>query len=582
MTFLNTRPVIWSPLRLFAGLALGLASSLLPSGAQALSPGRAWVPTTWLLDPYPSVTALGVARFETNDEGRPFFIAETKFAGSSTPLTWNIFAWDDSQWVHGVDTGIPSFEVQQVALSLTSTRHMVWLSPADPFGFARMITTQYTDQGFGSPDTAMFTLTQGTQRSGAASRGRRWVVRSQQRYPIMFPVDPRFTIRTVYSDTFGVWHELPEIGEDEDHCTMAPLADESAIVVYAGESGLGWAVASGDRWVEQGNLDPRPLGSGHPRFAFRHSGGLWLMWSDRRWVHLSSYVNGEWSRGDSIQCAHPAGQTFVPAWNDLTHDAEERPILAWIDLGFGTTFRDVGCVAFPTDSGWTQGEEIPGSDNIFLSPYISKDLNGDVWASWRVRAAEKNRWTHTYVKATSSAPQVAGAGRNRAVTWTLSEPALESWWAVLRGRNGDDLEQVARVQAGATTDMSWTDSSPPGGVLRYRIRRESVDARYRWESEDAFWPPKSGRALKLAHASGASSIDGRLELTGAEAGSFRIAVYDIQGRLVLEHEARADGTGRDTVLLDLSGRSLANGIYFASVRDARGRSTNPLKLVILR
>ena len=379
-----------------------------------------------------------------------------------------------------------------------------------------------------------------------------------------------------------MWHELPQLGVEEFMCTMAPLSDESAIVVYAGESGLGWAVAQGDQWIEQGILDPRPLQAIHPRFAFRHSGGLWLMWSDRRWVHLSSYVNGEWSRGDSIQCIHPSGQTFIPAWNDLTHDAEERPILAWIDVGFGTTFRDVGCVAFPTDSGWTQGEEIPGSDNIFLSPYICQDLNGDVWASWRVRAAVKNRWTHTYVKAISSAPQVAGAGRNRAVTWTLSEPTPQSWWAVLRARNDGPVEQVARLQAGPTVEMSWNDTSPPAGVLRYRIRRESVDARYRWESEEAFWPPKNGRALKLARTSGASSIDGKLELAGAEAGAFHVTVYDIQGRVVVEQIARAGGTGTDTVRIDLGDRGLPNGIYFASVKDASGQVSNPLKLVILR
>ncbi|HET9233392.1 MAG TPA: T9SS type A sorting domain-containing protein [Candidatus Eisenbacteria bacterium] len=562
---------------------VGAVGILVAAEAAALPPGRAWAPTTWLLDAYPDVAALGSARMETTDEGTPFFIIGTKFVGTSTS-TWNIFSWQDSQWVSKVASGIPSFSIPENALSLTPQRHLVWLSPPDPFSLARMVVSEYSAEGFGAPDTAMLTLTQATQRSGAAAGRRRWVVRSQQRYPFSFPVDTRFIIRTVYSDTFGVWHELPEIGEDEDHCTMAPLSDEAAIVVYAGESGLGWAVASGDHWAQQGNLDPRPLRALHPRFAFRRSGGLWLMWSDRQWVHMSEYVNGQWSRGDSIQAVHPPGQTFIPAWNDVTHDGAERPVLAWIDVGFGTTFRDVGCVAFPTDTGWSPGEEIPGSDLIFLSPYICRDLNGDVWASWRVRGAEKNRWTHTYVKATTSPPSVSGAGPARSVTWTLSEPAPETWWAVLRARNDGPFEQVARVQAGPTLAMTWNDASPPAGVLRYRIRRESVDARYRWESEEAFWPPKAGRALTLARPAGSAPQAGELELAGAEAGALEIRVFDIQGRVVASHEAKAGGSGRDTIRLDFGARgsSLPNGIYFATVKDASGRTTNPIKVVILR
>ncbi|HET9327327.1 MAG TPA: hypothetical protein VFQ05_11170 [Candidatus Eisenbacteria bacterium] len=519
---------------------------------------------------------------KTNAQGLPFFIIQTQYVGTPAS-TWNIFAWQDSQWVHKFNSDIPSFFVPEEALSITSQRHMVWLSPRGPSGLRYMMMAAYSDHGFSLPDTAMLTLSQDTQRSGAASSRRRWVVRSQQR-SISFPPDTRFVIRTVYSDTFGVWHELPGIGEDEDHCTMAPLSDESAIVAYAGQSGLAWAVTEGSDWVKQGVLDSKPFGPGHPRFAFRRSGGLWLMWSDRRWVHMSEYRNGQWSRGDSIQAIHPPGQTFIPAWNDLTHDGSERPVLAWIDLGFGTTFRDVGCIAFPTETGWSPGEEIPGSDGIFLNPYISKDLNGDVWASWRVRGTVMNRWTHTYVKATTSPPTVAGVGPARTVTWTLSEPAPETWWAVLRARNDGPFEQVARVQAGLTLAMSWNDASPPAGVLRYRIRRESVDARYRWESEDAFWPPKAGRALTLARPTGTSPQADELELAGAEAGVLEIRVFDIQGRVVASHEAKAGGSGRDTIRLDFGARgsTLPNGIYFAAVKDASGRTTNPLKLVILR
>jgi hypothetical protein len=240
-------------------------------------------------------------------------------------------------------------------------------------------------------------------------------------------------------------------------------------------------------------------------------------------------------------------------------------------------------VAFPTESGWTDGEEIPGSENMFLTPLVARDRNGDVWATWRMRDFTTNRWTHTYVHATCSPPVVAGEGRSRVLTWTLSETAPESWWAVLRSRNGGAFEEIARVQAGRDLNVAWADDSPPTGVLRYRIRRESVDSRYRWESEEATWPAGANRPLALTHA-GPAGLEGDLELTGADAGLIEVRIYDIQGRLILTQRSAAGGSGRDTLRIDLEGggRNFGAGIYFATVRDASGRVALPLKLVLLK
>ena len=65
--------------------------------------------------------------------------------------------------------------------------------------------------------------------NGAASARRLWLVRSDWR----FPVGTALAIRTLYSDTRGVWHELPVLGKDigigEDHCTAAPLSDPAVL-----------------------------------------------------------------------------------------------------------------------------------------------------------------------------------------------------------------------------------------------------------------------------------------------------------------------------------------------------------------
>lgn len=550
---------------------LCICGCLLAAPTLALPPGRAWAPTVRL--DYPGVSVFGGPRLETDADGVPLLVIGAQW-DTDPAYTWNVLAWRESTWVSQFVSDMPAFFNIDPALSLTDRRFIVWVSPEDPFGYARVVMSELGPNGFGPPDTAMVTTSQSWERTGAVSRERRWVARSHQ------PPNLSLHVRVGYFDLANGWHDLPNQGLQQSHVTMAPLSDSSAILVHAGLFGLGWAVVEGDRWTREGNLDPRSLVAHTPRLRFRPSGGLWLLWTERPWVHVSEYRNGEWSRGDSLTCVHPDGGTYSSAWCDLSRDPAERPVLAWGDLGI----RSVGCVAFPTDSGWMPGEEIPGSERIFLTPYVARDRNGDVWTAWRLLRMPFNRWTHTYVTATTSRPEVVGAGPHRVVQWTLSEPAPESWWAVLRARGRGTFEQVVRIQAGPTTEMTWSDPSPPGGVLRYRIRRESVDSRYRWESEEAWWPPPSARPLVLSRREDKNIEFGRLELTGAEPGLLEVRLYDVQGRLVLRQPAVASGSGRDTIRLDLAAAAqpLGVGIYFATVRDGIGRTSDPVRLVVLR
>lgn len=496
-----------------------------------------------------------------------------------------MFGWRDSLWAPMIFTELRQGFFPEPVLSLVKGHYLVWISVDEyPSGYVPLLLAElHPEQS--AAETVLTTLSQDTEYGAALSTGRRWVVRSQQR-----PGTFTNWVRVLYSDTVAIWRELPELGVDEYMCTIAPLSDRSAIVAYSDGGGLNWAIAEGERWVASGNLDPGlglpPL---HPRFRFRPSGGLWLMWTDKLSVHVSSYRDGVWDRGDSVTCVHPPGQTFWSAWSDMSRDAGERPVLAWGDLGVGQTFHDVGCVAFPTESGWAPGEEIPGSRGLFLSPKVTRDRNGDAWLVWDMRGVGITRFAHTYVSATTSTPTVTGAGRHRTLQWSLSEPVPESWWAVLRARGRGDFESVARIRAGAERDMSWTDDSPPGGHLRYKIRRESVDTRYLWESEETHWPPGHEKPrLRLAlprptrsQVDVASAV--ALDLEGAAGGSLEVALYDLQGRQVLRQRPESGGTGQDTIRLDfaLSNRPLTPGIYFIRVQDAAGRSSDALKVLIL-
>ena len=218
---------------------------------------------------------------------------------------------------------------------------------------------------------------------------------------------------------------------------------------------------------------------------------------------------------------------------------------------------------------------------------VARDVNGDVWVAWW-RYVRGMYWTHTYTSAIAGTPRLVGHGRNRVVAWALSEPAPESWWAVLRARGNGPFEEVARVRAGPEVEMSWADDSPPAGILRYKVRRESLDKRYEWLSDEVSapvgvpQPSPVGERLQLARASGNPSTGPvRLQVLNAPPGGLRVQIYDLRGRLLLEEHHTAGGLGQDSIVVDLARASPAPGLYFLRVLDAAGRASPSVKFVFL-
>jgi len=564
-------------------MTLGLliaGSGWVAAPAEALPPGRSWAPTQTIQAA--GISSVRAARLEVDSAGAPLLIIGAR-RELGADKEWSVLGWRDSLWTPLLYTGVRQSFFPEPVLSLIGGQYLVWISTIRyPDGLGPLLLSRLLPS-YTPPETVLTTFVQDSEYGAAITQARRWVARAQQR-----PGTFTNWVRVLYSDTVGVWRELPSLGIDEFMCTIAPLSDRSAIVAYSDGSGLNWAIADGDRWVSSGNLDPEvrfpPL---HPRFRFRPSGGVWLMWTDTQSVHVSSFRNGVWERGDSVRCIHPEGETFWSAWSDMSRDPGERPVLAWGDLGVGRTFFDVGCVAFPTDSGWAPGEEIPDSRGLFLSPKVTRDRNGDAWLAWDMRGIEITRLAHTYVSATASAPAIDGVGRHRTLRWRLSEPAPESWWAVLRSNGGEEYEPVARLEAGAGQEMSWQDDSPPRGQLRYRIRRESVDSRYAWESAPAFWPAISRRPhLRLVSPGVGVERGSRIgfAIEGAVGGSVELNLYDLQGRLLSRQQPEVQGIGEGRVAFDLAGtgRPLAPGVYFVRALDGSGQASNAVKLVVLQ
>jgi len=143
---------------------------------------------------------------------------------------------------------------------------------------------------------------------------------------------------------------------------------------------------------------------------------------------------------------------------------------------------------------------------------------------------------------------------------------------------------VARVRAGEDSYLSWVDDSPPGGLLRYRIRRDCVDKRYEWLSDEVSWPPQSRKPREVRLVARGVGLGTELELDGVAPGTFEAGVYDVQGRLVLRQTGVAETDAPRTFRVDLDARArgLPAGIYFIRVRDALGRESNAVKTVLLK
>lgn len=565
------------PSRPLAILLLALAAlGALRNPAMAMPPGRAWAPYSQMQIPG-SIDYVGGPLFDRGADGVPRMVVDVRW-DSAAVRHWNAFAWRDSAWRLSYSANAPEGFQMEFVIQSGPERRLVWLGYHPLVLYPWLLIANFSPDSIGPPDSIFATTTQSTEYAAAASARRRWAIRSEQRQPEL-----EFHVRVHYSDTARIWHEVERLGIDEDHCTVAPLGDTTAMVVYAGLSGLQYAILDGTRWVETGNLDPRPYNAAHPRFRLRPSGGLWLFWADNDWMHMSSYRNGAWDRGDSLRCLPVPGETFRPTFLSAEMDTTEYPAIGWTNSGYGSTWRDVTAIAFGNGHGWDAGEELPDSElSGWFAPTLTTDLNGDLWIAWRRAREGVNRWTHSYCSATCAAPAVTAQGAGTRITWTLTSRAPGSRWTVFRAAGDGAFDSLGTVRADEDSVLVLDDyTAGPGATWHYRIRRESVDVRYRWESDFAtHWRPDTRSPLGLALA---NPTGDRLafRLTGAT-GLLWARLFDLQGRVVLQERLAARGTGDDAFTLDLAGTGARHpGVYFLRITDSTGRRTRTARVAVV-
>jgi hypothetical protein len=516
---------------------------------------------------------------------RLFAVAVRERPGGTTDADLSAFAWSDTAWALTWMGGHePGFTHPLVPLTQdTVHRHLLWseLEQIEPLPTYPLLSAAWSADGLAVADTVLKPRGGSYDYAGAVSpNGRRWVI-------ALWVASPQGLWLRV-SDRFGEWRggiivpETPRAGNDG--VALGALDDSTALVVWAGDNPtlFGWGVARDTVLTPQ--LYPHGPAGMHPVLRPDAEGTWWLalgMGIADSSVVVLRYRQDVWEPPDTLTCLHLVPGDWHETYNPtLSFDGHVVPTAAW-RIAYYPLQTSV-CVCFPTDSSYGECEELQtgGADG---APVVARDHNGDVWLAWW-RRLTGTYWTHTYTRATCTTPTLAVGADRPSLRWLLSEPAPGSWWAVLRAEPGGEFEPVARVRAGAGIEMTWTDTSARvGEVLRYGIRRECLDQRYEWLSEEALWWPR----IASVHLSmtGPHPVTGpfEVEVLGAPAGRVTLTLYDVQGRAVSREHTWVSGSGRDVLRVEAVAREEVHaGVYFVRARHANGRESNAVRLVVLR
>lgn len=495
------------------GAVAALIGSLIAATcAEALPLGRAWAPTdTFRLAGH---TFLAPMVMEQDSRGAPLLVAEA--VGGIGQDAYGL-CWADSTWIPTWNLGYGTAIVAPGDAPLD--RHpLVWQSvdPKGPNGnLVRLEVAEMFEGYLGPVDTLPALVLGSNSRHAMAVHGNhRWVAKQD------FSGD----LRMWRSSEPRVWEELPIPGVVGNGLALGAIDDTTVMVVFAWQfEGIRWGYMRGTTWDEQPPLASGNVRGGGHRLRRNAERDYWLGWaSDENDMgfKVARFSNDAWGPIIQIDCNYRLPHVYLAKSSSLSRDPSPYPAIAWSAYSTSTGAETV-CACVPTDSGFTVADNLENSDGGL--PVIVRDLNGDAWVAWW-RYFDGMFFTHTYTVATSSAPVVEGAANSRTITWVLSEPAPETWWAVLRAEPGGAFEAVARVRAGHSLELSWSDDLVSTGPLRYRIRRESVDKRYEWLSDEVVWDGATAADLALASAeatpervtliwqgTGAGGLDARVE-----------------------------------------------------------------------
>ena len=558
-------PVV-RPLRfivILSGTALIFAAPV-----QALPGGRAWIPIDTLgANGHQNVFP---GRFEPLRGGALRIVGR----GSGGPGQFLVgFEWADSvwklRWTNRYNSGQTFQTLTPEGRELIV--HRALAQRPEGFGHDSLVVADVVGDSLSTADTVMTVSESVVFYSAAATETHEWVA----------VYDPEYAfIKTAQRRRGERWEvSFLQAQSGDLGVSIAPLTDSTALLVTAGGR------IRRDIVTPSGTTEETPdlAEHGFAVSALRPDGqgGYWVTWTSgfESVVVTRRLANGTWTAYDSLTADYkPASPYQLTNSVAISMDGGPRPAISW--MAYGQSGTEYVYVSWPTDSGWTRGEQIPGSTKGGAQQ-LALDENGDIWIGWW-KYFDGILWTHSHATAVSSVPSISEQEGRPRLSWTLSAPAEATWWGVMRSRDDGEWERVARVKAGADSAMAWTDTTAPSGQrLRYAIRRECRDTRYQVTSDAAIWEPH-GPGLRLdllGRNPGSDVVD--LEVLGAGSGALELGLYDIQGRHLGVRRMQSTGAGRDRLTLPFP-RGLESGVYLLKARSADGRESSAVKVVLLR
>jgi hypothetical protein len=532
---------------------LGAACLWGPRDASAITPGRAWAPT----EVFRILGGFTRPDVITRDQGgAPFVIAGGPggVGGSLYGVRWVGSTWATT-WGLGYDVNFV-----HEAVGEPDDFRLVWqtLQPLGPNGnMSYLVAAEASETSVAVPESVATILSSPFRYAETVRGNHRWIAKANAG-----------DLRLWRSDMPGVWTELDMPGVGSDGIAVGAVDDSSVLVVFQWlREGTRWGHMRGSTW-EEGSplLTSNGLGLG-VRLRQNPDGGYWAGWAENsRDYILARYRNGAWSERDTIHCAFRLTDQYLSASSEISRETNyEYPAATWSSFSTVNGVETI-CACIPTDHGFTVADNLEGSESG-IRPVIVRDRNGDAWVAWW-QYGDGMFFTHSYTIATSSAPEVTDTGSNRTIQWTLSELAPETWWAVLAASNDGPFGEVARIRAADALDLEWTDTSAPSDSIRYRIRRECVDTRYQWLSDETVWrdepvavdPPLTPAFALEGFVPNPSVREASIAFTLPTSTRATLEVLDIAGRRVMRREVGALGAGRHIVKLD-SATALRPGVY---------------------
>ncbi len=517
-------------------------------------------------------------RLDDLPDGRLQLIVTGYYGPGKTAYGMN---WADSAWVT-TWSGIHENYIMWPTSSPRAARMLVWKTtvPTTTRASHLVTATAYGDS-VSVADTVAVCDVEAFLYTGAVQDGTRWVaVQDLDTSTLGFP----YHLRIYRSDLRSAWRRVHDerIGTAPLRgLTIQPIAPQGLLVVRAVFNGyIQSGTLSDSIWTPGPTISGFGIVSG-PQFRDTPRGGQWLAWADSdSTILIDRHLDGAWVEPDTIHSVRDDRLQWGFYQPYLSKDTGAYPAVAW--HGFSSPgLIDHVWVAFPTDSGFGLGEKLAGTAFGYL-PQVARDEHGDVWVAFS-RDLAGAFWLHTYVHATTTVPRVVEHDGRPLVKWTLTEPAPETWWAVERAVGAGEFETAGRLRANGASDMQWRDDSAPAReALRYRIRRESKDARYRWWSAETVWEPR-GPSLRLTRVGShpaESAIE--IEVGGAAAGRITVRLHDLQGRQVFVRDFPSAGTAHDVLRLPITDTTMPSGIYLLRANDSTGRRSRGLKIAILR